>query len=306
MVPLEQIRAAAARIAPHVVRTPLIPLERGVLLKADCLQPSGSFKVRGFFAAALALTDQDRRRGLLTVSAGNGAAACAYVASRLGVACRVAMYESAPEAKKDNVRRFGGRLWLRPKVEQDAWMAERGWETEPEAFIFPFDAEVMAGHASLALELLEQAPALGRVVAPVGGGGLIGGLASALKQLRPGIETVGVQSTGYPLWPRAFAAGGRPDVGPETIADGTTAPFIPANLQLLREVVDSWLLVPEEDLRRAIGELARRSHLVAEGAGVLAYAALPQLPPVEGETAVVVSGGNLAPELLAECVRQAA
>lgn len=305
MVPLERIRAASERIAAHIPRTPLVPLEEGVLLKADCLQPSGSFKVRGFLAAALSLSETQRARGLLTVSAGNGAAACAYVAQRLGVACRVAMYESAPDAKKDNVRRFGGELWLRPKPEQDAWMADRGWEAEPEAFIFPFDPEVMAGHGSLALELIEQAPGLGRVVVPVGGGGLIGGVASALRQLKPGVEVVGVQSTGYPLWPEAFAAGGRPEVSPATIADGTTAPFIPSNLELLREVVDSWLLVPEESIRHAIGQLARRGHLVAEGAGALGYAALEQLPPAAGETAVVVSGGNLAPELLAVSLESA-
>jgi threonine dehydratase len=300
VVALDRIRSAAARIAPYVFRTPVVEVD-GAWLKLDCLQPGGSFKVRGFFARALAFSDEERARGLMTVSAGNGAAACAYVAHTLGVPCRVAMYESAPAAKKDNVRRWGAELWLRPKPDQDAWMAERGWESEPEAFIYPFDAGVMAGYGSLALELIEQVPALQRVVVPAGGAGLIGGVASALKQLKAGVEVVGVQSDGYPLWPAAIRAGGNPGLAPATIADGTTAPFIPTNLDLVREVVDRWIEVPEARLRPAIGRLAARGKVVAEGAGVLAYAALDMLDagPV---TVAVVSGGNIAPELLLECL----
>src|ERR1700694_5398175 len=107
MVPIERIRAAAARAAPHVLRSPLLPLDDRDHLKLECLQPTGSFKVRGFFARALQLNDEERARGLLTVSAGNAAAACAYVANRLGLRCRVVMYEEAPEAKKENVGRWG-------------------------------------------------------------------------------------------------------------------------------------------------------------------------------------------------------
>jgi threonine dehydratase len=301
VIGLDRIRAAAAGVAPYVLRTPVVHLEGGPWLKLECLQPTGSFKVRGFFAKALRLSEAERGRGLLTVSAGNGAAACAYVAHVLGVSCRVAMYESAPEAKKENVRRWGAELWLRPKAEQDEWMAQRGWEAEPESFIFPFDDEVMAGHGGVALEILDQHPDVGRVLVPAGGGGLIGGIASALKQLAPHVEVVGVESTGYPLWPEAIRAGGRPALTPRTIADGTTAPFIPANLNLLQEVVDRWELVPEERLRAAIAELARRSHVVSEAAGVLAFAAAESLD-AGSEAVAVVSGGNLAPELLAECL----
>jgi threonine dehydratase len=301
LIELGRIRTAAARVAPYLLRTPVVRVDGGPWLKLECLQPTGSFKVRGFFAKALQMSEAERRRGLLTVSAGNGAAACAYVAHVLGVRCRVAMYEAAPEAKKENVRRWGGELWLRPKAEQDEWMAHRGWEAEPESFIFPFDDEVMAGHGGIALEILEQLPKVSRVLVPVGGGGLIGGIASAVKQLAPHVEVVGVESTGYPLWPEAIKAGGRPDLTARTIADGTTAPFIPGNLNLLQEVVDRWELVPEERLKAAIASLASRARIVSEAAGVLAFAAADLLD--EGPEAVaVVSGGNLAADLLAECL----
>jgi threonine dehydratase len=156
----------------------------------------------------------------------------------------------------------------------------------------------MAGHGGLGLELLEDLPDLARVVVPVGGGGLIGGIASALKAARPDIEVIGVQSDGYPLWTRCLEAGGPVAIKPDTIADGTTAPFNQEMFELLKECVDRWLTVPEPRLRTAIPELASAAKVVAEGAGALAYAALEQLEPGP-VTAAVVSGGNIDPKLLA-------
>jgi threonine dehydratase len=302
MIPIERVRAAAARAAPHVLRSPLLPLDGRTHLKLDCLQPAGSFKVRGFFACALQLDDEERARGLLTVSAGNAAAACAYVANRLGLRCRVVMYEEAPETKKENVRRWGATPIFLSHDGVHAWLHDRGWEDEPETFIHPFaDPEVMAGHGGLGLELLAQLPEVERVVVPVGGGGLAGGVASALKALKPAVRIVAVQSDGYPSMTESIAAGTPVNLQPHTIADGTTAPVDPANLALLQEVVDEWVIVPEARLKPKIGELAARAKVVAEGAGVLAYAALEQLEqgPV---TVAIVSGGNLAPSLLAECL----
>lgn len=302
MIPLSRIRAAAERAAPHVLRTPAIALDARTWLKLESLQPTGSFKVRGFFARALQLDAEERGHGLLTVSAGNAAAACSYVAHRLGLSCRVVMYEEAPEAKKENVRRWGASPVFMPHDEVHHWLQSRAWESEPETFIHPFAGEeVMAGHGGLALELLEQVPGLERVIVPVGGGGLIGGVGSALKQLRPSVEVIGVQSDGYPSMTRSLAAGSPVDLQPVTIADGTTAPVDAGNLALLAEVVDRWITVPEGIIRAQIGELAIRSKVVAEGAGVLGYAALAQLPPGP-ITVVVVSGGNLAPSLLAESI----
>ena len=298
MIGLDRIRAAAERARPHVQRTPVIPVD-GALLKLECLQPTGSFKVRGFFAAALALSPETRQRGLITVSAGNAAQACAYVANKLGVSCRVVMFNTAPPPKVDGVKRWGATPIPKPREELLRWMADEGWTQEPEAFIHPFaEPEVMAGHGGLALELLDDVPYLARVLVPVGGGGLVGGVASAIKGLRPQVEVIGVQSDGYALWRRSFEAGGPVAITPDTIADGTTAPFDPRMFELLKECVDRWLTVPEPRLRSAIPELAAAAKVVAEGAGALAYAALEQLEPGP-PTVAIVSGGNIDPKLLA-------
>ena len=299
MIPIERVRAAAERARPYVMRTPLIPVE-GAMLKAESLQPTGSFKVRGFFAAALALPPDVLRRGLITVSAGNAAQACAYVARELGVPCRVVMYDTAPAPKFEGVRRWGGQPIPMPRDKMLGWMAAEGWKDEPEAFIHPFaDDEVMAGHGGLALELLEQLPDTGRVLVPVGGGGLVGGVSSALKGSRPDIEVIGVQSDGYPMWVRSIEAGGPVTLQPQTIADGTTAPFVPRMFELVKEVVDRWLVVPEPRLKAAIPELAASAKLVAEGGGALAFAALEQLAPGP-PTVAIVSGGNIDPKLLSD------
>jgi len=299
VIPLERVQAAAERAREFVELTPLVRLGEAHL-KLECLQPTGSFKVRGFFAAALALPPDRLRRGLLTVSAGNAAQACAYVANRLGVSCRVVMYDSAPPPKVEGVRRWGGAILPLPRERLLKWMVEEGWANEPETFIHPFaDEEVMAGHGGVGLEVAEQLPDVERILVPVGGGGLVVGVASALKALRPGLEVIGVQSDGYPLWPKVFAAGGPVPVTPATIADGTTAPFDPRQFERLKLAVNHWLLVPETRLRTAVVELAGAAKVVAEGAGALAYAALEQLPPGP-PTVALVSGGNIDPTLLAE------
>ncbi|HEV2029731.1 MAG TPA: pyridoxal-phosphate dependent enzyme [Candidatus Dormibacteraeota bacterium] len=302
VVGIDRIRAAAERARPHVLRTPLIPVE-GALLKLECLQPTGSFKVRGFFAAALAVEPEKLRRGLITVSAGNAAQACAYVARMLGVPCRVFMFDTAPPPKVEGVKRWGATIVPMTRDALFQWMAAEGWNDEPEAFIHPFaEPEVMAGHGGLALELLEDVPDLVRVLVPVGGGGLVGGIASAIKAIRPEVQVIGVQSDGYALWTRALEAGGPVAIKPDTIADGTTAPFDARMFELLQECVDRWLTVPEPRLRSAIPELAAAAKVVAEGAGALTYAALEQLEPGPS-TVAVVSGGNIDPKLLADLLR---
>jgi len=298
LIPIEKVTAAAERARPHVVRTPLMPVE-GALLKLECLQPTGSFKVRGFFAAALALPKERLARGLITVSAGNAAQACAYVAHALEVPCRVVMYESAPATKIDGVRRWAATPVLLPRDKVLEWLNTQAWRSEPETFIHPFaDPTVMAGHGGIALELLDDIPDLARVVVPVGGGGLIGGIASAVKALKPEVEVVGVQSDGYASWTTWLSAGGPSAITPDTIADGTTAPFDAGNFELVKECVDRWITVPEPRLRAAISELASVAKVVAEGAGALAYAALEQLEP-RPVTAALVSGGNIDTKLLA-------
>src|SRR3989475_9439143 len=282
MIGLERIRAAADRARPYVYRTPMVPVD-GAMLKLECLQPTGSFKVRGFFAAALALPEESRSRGLITVSAGNAAQACAYAAKMLGVPCRVVMYDTAPATKIEGVKRWGGVPMLLPRPKLLDWLANEGWKSEPETFIHPFaDTEVMAGHGGLGLELVEDVPDLARVVIPVGGGGLIGGTASAIKGLRPEVEVVGVQSDGYAMWTRVLAAGGPVSITPDTIADGTTAPFDARMLDLMKEGVDIWSTRPEPRLRAAIPELAVAGEVGADGAGAPAS---PGLRPLRARPA---------------------
>ena len=296
---IDRVWAAAGLVAPHIRRTPLIPVE-GAHLKLECLQPTASFKVRGFFAAALAAPPERLAAGLMTVSAGNAAMACAHVARHLGVPCRVVMFDTAPQAKRAGVERLGAAVIPLPFQELLDWMSNERWQREPELFIHPFaDERVMTGHGTMALEILDQLPEVERLVVPVGGGGLVIGVAATIKAIRPVVEVVGVQSDGYALWRDAFQAGGAVSLKPNTIADGTTGPFNPLMFQLLKDHVDRWVVVPEARVRRAVAELASQAKIVAEGAGALAFAALGLLD--QGcATVVIVSGGNIDPGRLAE------
>lgn len=304
---LDRVRAAAERARRFVRRTPVVPLpgRPGAWLKLDNLQPTGSFKVRGYAAAALALPEERRRAGLLTVSAGNAAAACAYVAHRLGVPCTVVMFDTAPPPKVAAVERWGARREPMDRESLFRWMAEAGWERSPLAMLHPhLDTELAAGHGGLGLEVLEQVPEVERVLVPVGGGGLVTGVAAALHGVRPGIEVVGVLTSGYPLWEEALRRGDPVAMTPHTIADGVAAPCNQVMLDRLRTAVDRWLVVPEERLRASIPELAQRGKVVAEGAGALAYAALDQLDG-DRPTVALVTGGNLDPALLRELLSTA-
>lgn len=293
-----ELTAVAARVAPYIRRTPLVPAPGGGSIKLESLQPTGSFKVRGFFAAALALDPADRQRGLITVSAGNAALACAHVARELGVACRVVMNDAAPAVKVEGVHALGAGAVLMPRAQLYEWMATRAWEGEPEVFIHPFaDDRVMTGHASIVPEILEQCPGVERVLVAVGGGGLISGIAAGFAALKPGVQVVGVQSDGYPLWSRAFAAGGPVSLAANTIAEGTAAPYDSKMFVRLRRLVSEWIEVPEADLHRAIARLIGDAKLVAEGAGALAFAAMSAQPATRDMVAIL-SGGNIDPSRL--------
>jgi threonine dehydratase len=296
----ERVHAVMRQIAPHIRHTPLVPSPSGGFVKLESLQPTGSFKVRGFFAAALAIEPEQRARGLLTVSAGNSALACAYVAHHLQVPCRVVMVETAPTLKVKGVRALGGQVVLLPFERMHEWIKSRSWEDESEVFVHPFaDDAVITGHATIVPEILEDCPEVERVFVPVGGGGLVSGIAGAFATLQPDVQVVGVQSDGYPLWPRAFAAGGPVSLTPNTIADGTTAPFNPVMFGRLSECVGEWIVVPEAAVQAAVARLATELKVVAEGAGALAFAAM-----VSGRstanTVAILSGGNIDPTRLGE------
>jgi threonine dehydratase len=286
------VLAARQRLA-DLPPTPAIPAGDELYLKLENLQPAGSFKVRGYLNAVRRLPAEELRAGVVTVSAGNAALAAAYVARRCEIPCKVVMYDTAPAAKRDGVRALGGEVLSWPRGEVVAWINGRGWEEMAGHFIHPFaDPDVMAGHGTVALELAEQVPGLRRVLVPVGGGGLVTGIAAGLLAAGSEAEVTGVQSSGYPLWIRAFADGDPPVLTPDTIADGTTAPYDPTMRERLARSVSEWAEVPEADLRRGVRDLALLHKVVAEGAGALAYSAARRASPTE-PTVAVVSGGNL-------------
>jgi threonine dehydratase len=299
-----RVNDVARMLELHVRHTPLIPTPGGGFLKLESLQPTGSFKVRGFFAAAHAMDRASVERGLLTVSAGNAALACAYVARELRVPCRVVMFDTAPALKVNGVRDLGADAVLMPREQLLEWIAARAWEQDPEVFIHPFaDEAVIVGHSSIVPEILADLPDVERVFVPVGGGGLICGVAVGFAALKPDVQVVGVQSGGYPLWPEAFAVNGPPSLTPNTIADGTAAPFDPVMFDRLRERVGAWVVVPEATVRKTVVRLASEVKVVAEGAGALAYAAM-----VDGRatprTVAILSGGNLDGSRLAELLTE--
>lgn len=298
------VHEVARLLAPHIRHTPLIPTPGGGHLKLESQQPTGSFKVRGFFAAAHLMERERVARGLLTVSAGNAALACAYVARSLGVPCRVMMYDTAPALKLDGVRALGATPVQLPRERLLEWIAARAWEQEPEVFIHPFANErVITGHSSIVPEILADLPDVERVFVPVGGGGLICGIALGFAALKPDVQVIGVQSDGYPLWQQAFALDGPPGLTPSTIADGTSAPFDPVMFERLRSLVSEWALVPEKTLRKTVARLATDVKVVAEGAGALAYAAMLDAQPTS-RTVAILSGGNIDASLLGELLTE--
>jgi threonine dehydratase len=295
-----RVHEVAGLLAPHIRHTPLIPTPAGGFLKLESLQPTGSFKVRGFFAAAHGIARERVARGLLTVSAGNAALACAYVARELGVPCRVMMFDTAPALKIDGVRELGANTVLMPRDRLHEWIAARAWEHDPEAFIHPFANEaVIEGHSSIVPEILADLPEVERVLVPVGGGGLISGIALGFAALKPDVQMVGVQSDGYPLWQQAFAVNGPPSLRPDTIADGTAAPFDAVMFERLRSLVGEWIVVPEATVRKTVARMATEVKVVAEGAGALAYAAMVDGPSTP-HTVAILSGGNIDGSRLAE------
>ena len=299
-----RVHEIARLLAPHIRHTPMIPTPAGGLLKLESLQPTGSFKVRGFFAAAHVMPRERVARGLLTVSAGNAALACAHVARELRVPCRVMMVDTAPELKVNGVRELGANVVLMPRDRLFEWIATRSWEHDPEVFIHPFANDaVIEGHSSIVPEILADLPDVERVLVPVGGGGLICGIALGFAALKPKARVVGVQSDGYPLWQQAFAVNGPPLLTPDTIADGTAAPFDAVMFERLRSLVGEWVVVPEATVRRTVALLATEVKVVAEGAGALAYAAM-----VDGRstprTVAILSGGNIDPSRLAELLTE--
>jgi threonine dehydratase len=311
--------AAQRAIARGAVATPLIAsaelseLAGGpVLLKAESLQVSGSFKLRGALAKLAALGDGSRG-GLIAASAGNHARAVAQAARIAGVRCEVFMPRDAPVSKVAAVERLGASVRLgAATVEEAVELAATRAAESGAALIHPFDdLDVIAGQGTLGLELLREVPDLARVIVPVGGGGLASGVGIALRRERPGVELVGVQASACApllaaLEDRSLSA--VPELPTAaTIADGIALKRPgKLTLPLLRELLTAVETVSEEQIADAIVLLAERAKLVAEGAGAVAVAAVlsARLAPIEGTTVAIVSGGNVDNGLLASLLRR--
>jgi len=298
---LDELREATERIRDVIIRTPLVPLraygnDLDILLKPEIHQAVGSFKLRGIYNAVICLTDQERRRGLSTVSAGNTALALAWAARHFGVSARSLMPDTAPRTKIAAVRAYGATPVLVPVQELFRYLREHGWESEPYTFIHPWtDRNVRTGHGSIGLEIMADCPEVDTVFVSVGGGGLIAGVASAVKAIRPAVKVIAVEPEGCPSLHASFEAGRPASVECHTICDGVAVPYITEEMYpLLRELVDEVVLVSEDDVKRAIRRLALEDKIVAEGAGALPVAAaLAMSKEKRGRSVAVVSGGNI-------------
>ena len=301
-ITLDEIRAARTRIAGTIARTPLVRLELGpgqpdIRLKLENLQPINAYKLRGAANAVALLPESERRRGVWTISAGNAGQGVAYAARQAGVPCTVVVIETAPAAKMERMRALGARLV--PVPHEVAWKAleERAYAGVEGAFVHPFDDhDFIAGHGTMGLEILEDAPDTVAVIAGIGGGGLVAGVGSALKALKPAIKVWGVE-------PETAAPTARSlEMGSPQVFEGWQASFVdgaggrsvfPRMWERMKPVLDGCIVVSLEETRQAMGLLAEKSRVIAEGAGALSVAAALTGKAGQGPIVAIVSGGNV-------------
>jgi threonine dehydratase len=306
MVTLSDVYAAREAIGNRLVRTPLLyndalsaRLGRPLYLKLENLQKTGSFKPRGVLNKIATLSDEEKARGLVTISAGNHAQALAYAAQANGLHCTVVMPATAQATKVANTRGYGAEVILHPDhiTLLDRMRAEQ--EAHGYVYVPPFDDPyVIAGQGTVGLEIIEDLPEVAAVVVPVGGGGLISGIAVAVKGMNPATQLSGVEPEGAPGMFNSLAAGHAVHLAHvNTIADGLAAPFAgELNYAIVRDLVHEVVLVSDAEIAAAVPVLVESAKVVPEPAGAAALAALlvgrVTLPP-EGAVVAVVSGGNL-------------
>ncbi len=319
MISVDDIRAARVGLQGITINTPLLASDRlsddvggRIFIKAENTQRGGSFKLRGAYTKMVALSAHERERGVIAHSAGNHAQGVALAARLLGVPATVVMPEYAPLAKIAATKRFGAEVVLHGQSFDDAGeyaqllQAQHGL-----TYVHAFDdARTVAGQGTVGLEILEALPDVDTLVVPIGGGGLIGGIAVALRALKPRTRLIGVQAEGCPSIRLSLAAG-EPVVVPEarTIADGIAVKKPGGiTLPLIRDLVDDVVTVDEDEIARGIVYALQNLRLVAEGAGAVAIAALLSAkvrPRDSADLCVLLSGGNIDANFLARVIEQA-
>ena len=301
-IQLSEIREARKRIAQTIVRTPLIRLELGpdfpdIRLKLENLQPINAYKLRGAANAVALLSDSERERGVWTISAGNAGQGVAYAARQAGVPCAVVVIETAPKSKLDRMRALGAKLF--PVPYDVAWktLEERSFPGAEGTFIHPFDDDnFIAGHGTMGLEILEDAPDTAAVIASIGGGGLITGVGSAIKALKPEIKIFGVEPDTAAPAALSFKMGS-PQVFNEwkaSFVDGAGGQsMFPRMWERMKPVVDDYFVVSLEETRQAMRLMAEKTRVISEGAGALPLAAALRGKAGKGPIVAIVSGGNI-------------
>ena len=283
----------------HLIYSPLFSEESGnkIYIKPENLQKTGAFKIRGAYNKILKLTEEEKKRGVIASSAGNHAQGVAYAARELGIKAMIVMPKTTPLIKVQSTKKYGAEVVLYGDVYDDAYQkAKELEEKEGYVFVHPFnDPDVLEGQGTIALEILEELPNTDVIVVPIGGGGLISGIACAAKQLKPDIKIVGVEPSGAASATEALKKNKLVSL-PEanTIADGTAVKRIgELNFEYIKKYVDEVVTVDDYELTEVFLLLAEKHNLIAENSGVLPLAALKKLTDRGKNVVPVVSGGNI-------------
>jgi len=308
-ISLEDIEQARERVASTIMRAPLVKLDLGsgapdIRLKLENLQPTNAYKIRGATNAVAHLSDMERARGVWTISAGNAGQGVAYAARRFGIPCTVVAIETAPQTKLDRMRALGATIV--PVSYDDAWKAAESHEFPglDGTFVHPFDNhDFIAGHATMGLEILEDAPDVRTVIAAIGGGGLITGVGSAIRAKRPDVQVLGAEpETGAPYALSLREGGPRKFADWEaSFVDGAGGKSVTERMwQRMRPVTDGTITVTLDQTAKAMRLIAEKTRTIAEGAGALSLAAALTGQAGDGPIVCIVSGGNIDLKKFAE------
>lgn len=310
VINIEDIKRAAAAIGDKIVVTPLMPAPRlseltgaTILVKHENMHPTGSFKERGALNKLISLTPEERLNGVIAMSAGNHAQAVAYHARLLGIPATIVMPVGSPIVKAENTRAHSAEVILYgANLVESAIKARELAKERNLTFVHPYDdPAIMAGQGTVALEILAAAPDIDMIVVPIGGGGLVSGIAVAAKAINPDIKIIGVETALYPSYVNALGDTDLP-VGGQTLAEGIAVKTIgERNLPIIRDLVSDIFIVDESQIEAAVNNYATLQRTMAEGAGATGLAAVMAFPEFfEGKRiALVLSGGNIDARILA-------